>query len=301
MSGTEIKEAEIEIEEDFVEEVQPEGETPDVSGELESYSKGVQKRIDEMRAKLGEQERHSKSLEADLQRAISVARQIADENAALKKERASSDEAVFEGLVGSLTSDLTLAKQELRAAHELGDAEKITEATTKLSVLAADLRRAQVAKAGLKLPNRVQNEPNPAPAAQPEQHRPHPAVARKAQEWIARNGDWFQKDAERTKVALAADSYVRALGIDPSSDEYYTEVDKVIDTTLRRGDKATTREVASRDTAASQPVTAQGRSAPAVAGKRKVSLSAEELGVARRMGVSPEDYARAKAAMAVAT
>lgn len=276
MSGTqdEIEDKDIEI----VEEVENEGQTPDVSDELENYSQGVQKRINQMRAQLGEQERRNAELSQNLEQTITVARRIAEENDRLKKERASSDEAVFDGLVGSLTSDLTVAKQELRAAHEAADADKIVDATARVSMLAADLRRAQVAKAGLK----VQPEPKP---------NEDPAVARRVGAWMDRNKDWFQKDPEKTRVALAADAYVRAMGFNPSTEDYYEEVDRIVAERY----SAPTRATPARGNGGAQPVSAQGRSSPPTA-QRKVSLTADEVALARRLGISPEDYAKTKAA-----
>lgn len=295
MSESETKdEVEFEIEEEGQGQTPPEEKTLDK--ELDQYTEGVQKRINEEVAKRHAIERENQELKDNLNRAAGIARRAVEEVQSLRKRADDSDGHVIDNLVSSLEGNLELAKGKLRKAHEDNDANAIVEATAEVSSMAADLRRAQVAQAGRKMapvqpgPDQGQGNPAPRQAEQPPVRRVHP----KAQEWLERNKSWYGKDPERTKVAQAADAYVaRGLGLDPSSDDYYKEVDNMVAAHFNRG----TPGGQSRDQQPSaSAVNPTGRSAPSGNTARKVTLTQSEVAQARRLGVSPEDYAKSKRA-----
>lgn len=290
-------------EEKFIVEEAPEGAVPPAPSqdeELEKYSAGVQARINAEVAKSNRLARELEEAKAFGSRAAEIAKRAATEVQELRGRTASSEAGMVENLVSSLDSELTVAKSELRAAYEAQDADKIAEATAKVSGVAADLRRAQVAKVAhqqereeaaresARKAEERKNAPPPPPRQTP------PPLAPKAKAWIDKNSEWFGKDQEKTKTAAAASDYVaKALGLSPNDDAHYEEVDKMI--AARHG--STANEGQARDQRPSgQSVAPMGRSTPAAPGARKVTLTASEAATARRMGVSLEDYAKAKSA-----
>ncbi len=287
MSETEDKEFEVED--------APEGATPPPvtqDAELDAYTKGVQDRINAMTAETSRLKREVAEAREFGAKAADVAKRAVTEVEALRKRNAASEDGMIESLVSSIESDLLIAQAEVEAAFEAQDGKRLAAATAKVSATAADLRRAQVARAGHKADlvraaaetPPVQREPNPPP-------RQTPQVAPRAQTWLAANSTWFGKDAEKTRVARAADTFVAQMGYDPNSDEYYKEVDKVIASRLN-GATPGGQQLDQRSPASA--VAPAGRSTPAAPSARKVSLSPSEQATAKRIGVTPEDYAKAK-------
>jgi hypothetical protein len=75
-------------------------------------------------------------------------------------------------------------------------------------------------------------------------------------------------------------------GFDPTSDEYYNEIDRQIRTEFPHkfaGQKGRSGQVASADTSASR------KPQP---GRRKVKLSPSQVAIAKKLGVPLEEYAK---------
>jgi hypothetical protein len=288
---SETENTETETEEEFVVEENTNDTPPsqEMDEELSSYSEKVRARIEREVAARRMAERQRDEVAGEMTRVIGAAKRIHEENEALKRRASDSDGAILDSIVQNLKSELEIAKEDFRKAHEEGDASKIADATASISSLAADLRRAEVAKAARPAKAEVPVQPGPNPP--PAQNQPRPQAAPKALAWIDRNKDRYGKDQAFTVAARAADAYVAALGLDPNSDEYYSEVDKMISARLNGGNGAQPRNPRVPSTG----VTPVGRTGPASSSQQKVSLSPDEQGVARRLGLTNAQYAEAKA------
>jgi hypothetical protein len=125
--------------------------------------------------------------------------------------------------------------------------------------------------------------------AQPQQYSaPPPEVRRpdqKAEEWAQRN-DWFGQDEARTFAAFGIHKkLVENEGFDPTSDEYYTELDRRISDTFGGNAKATTKRPA-------QTVAGVSRSNSGRSSGRKVRLTPSQVAIAKKLGVPLEEYAK---------
>jgi GH15 family glucan-1,4-alpha-glucosidase len=123
----------------------------------------------------------------------------------------------------------------------------------------------------------------PAPAQQPQRPVPSP----RAEDWAEQNS-WFGQDRVMTYAAWGIhQTLIEQEGVDPNSDEYYTELDKRVRDTFPSKFKEETR---------------QQRSAPAVApasrssginsARRTVRLSPSQVAIAKKLGVPLEEYAK---------
>lgn len=269
------------------------GAVANMDDELKDYSEGVQKRINEFTAENARLKRELAAAQEFGQKAAGIAKKAVDEVQSLRARGADSEAAAISNLVSSLDAELGVAKAELKAAHEAADTDKIVEATARVSSLAADLRRAQVAKVGHDHDREAAAAAaKTRPPASPPQPPRQINILPKAQAWMDRNADWFKKDAAKTRLAVAADAIVAADGrFDPNSDAYYEEVDRVMNSRLNGGTSGGTE----RDhKPQGQGINPSGRNAPAAPGARKVTLTRSEIETAKRLGVTVEDYARSK-------
>lgn len=122
----------------------------------------------------------------------------------------------------------------------------------------------------------------------------------KAVEWAEKN-TWFGKDQVATAAALAIDALLKNEGYDPSTDEFYREVDRRLRSELPgkfQGTPAPEGRQAQKQEA-SQVVGGQSRGSPDSTGKkggnRKVKLTREDIALAKKWNIPLERYAKEKA------
>jgi len=253
---------------------------PEQSGEeLENYSKNVQKRIKKLTEKYRQEER-------DREEAVRLAQALREENEKLKTQVQGSQQAHLTEYGARLDNQLNLARQAYRDAHDRGDIDKQFEAQQMMNQIAIEQERYRLAK---KQQEKLQVERAPeqqaAPVQQPVQQERVPEPDPRAQDWASKN-EWFGQDEVMTYAAFGIHrKLVEEEGFDPTSDEYYNEIDRRIASEFPHkfgGQKGRSGQVASADTSASRKPT----------GRRKVKLSPSQVAIAKKLGVPLEEYAK---------
>jgi hypothetical protein len=279
-SDTEVpeEEAEDDTEEEESEPVEEEAEAPKDNKVL---GKRAEKRIKRLVAQKKELEEKLRSYESEKD-------QWLDEKSELKSKQADSELDAINQYMERLESQESQALSVLRTAKEASDVDAEIKATDVLASVKAEKLVAKQYKAraekglGTNKPNSTAKTETKA-AAQPAQ-----LPDRKALAWQKRN-KWFggndTGDRIKTQAALVIHKELLDEGISPQevADEYYSELDARLTTEFPTLRKQTVRRV---------PTVVGGtRSAT---GKRKVSLTGQEVEMANRLGVSYQDYAREK-------
>ena len=242
--------------------------------ELEDYSEKVRKRIqhfskgyhDERRAK-EEAFRQSQELER-------VTQQLMDENKKLKGNVNKNQSALLDQAKRNSAAETEVAKREYKEAYESGDSDAVLEAQEKLT--SAKLKADKLAN--FKVPA-LQEEETPV-QTQPES-APTPQVDTRAADWQKANS-WFGPDDEMTSLALGLHNKLVKQGVSPQSDEYY----ETIDTRMRQvfPDNFEDAEP-KRKTSVVAPATRS--TAP-----KKVTLTRTQVQLAKRLGLTPQQYAK---------
>ncbi len=250
--------------------------------ELDSYSKGVQSRIKKLTEKYRQEER-------DKAEAVRVSTHLIEENKKLKSRVQALDTGYLNEYGSRIESQTDAAKRVYKEAYEAGDTDKMLEAQQALSNIAVETQRYNTAKARAEQQAKVQvqqQQQQQRPVQQPVQQQQQ--ADPRAQDWATKN-DWFGRDKVMTAAAFALHSQLTDdEGFDPSSDEYYTEVDRRIraefphkfQTTKKSGGGS---QVASAGNSASRS-TKQGR--------RSVKLTHSQVAIAKKLGVPLEEYAK---------
>ena len=247
--------------------------------ELENYSKNVQKRIKKLTEKYRQEER-------DREEAVRLAKELREENEKLKTQVQGSQQAHLTEYGARLDNQLNLARQAYRDAHDRGDVDKQFEAQQMMNQIAIEQERYRLAK---QQQERLQVQRAPqqqaAPVQQPVQQERAPEPDPRAQDWASKN-EWFGQDEVMTYAAFGIHrKLVEEEGFDPTSDEYYNEIDRRIASEFPHkfgGQKGRSGQVASADTSASRKPT----------GRRKVKLSPSQVAIAKKLGVPLEEYAK---------
>ena len=283
----EENEVEVELEEKKDEKVEAQQEAvteekkPD---ELEDYSANVKNRIDKLTRKMREEERQKES-------AIQFAESVKKENESLKTRLDNLDKGYLEEFNNRVQSQLESAKRALKDANESGDADKIVEAQANLAAITVEkskITKPKVEKTE-EQPNQqpvVPNQPQPIPP-QPPQQAQNPKPDPKAEAWAAKN-EWFGQDEVMTYASFGIHRrLVEDEGFDPTTDEYYSELDKRIAAEFPHKVGQT------KQTGGSQKVvSATSSKSRNKGGKKTVRLSPSQVAMAKRLGVPLEEYAK---------
>ena len=244
--------------------------------ELEDYSDKVRKRIqhfskgyhDERRAK---EEAHRQSQELER-----VTQQLMEENKKLKGNVNKNQAALLDQAKKNAAIESDNAKRAYKEAYESGDSDAVLDAQDKLTN--AKLKSERLAN--FKLPP-LQETETPVPK-EVEQLAPAVKVDERAADWQKTNS-WFGDDDEMTSLALGLHNKLVKQGVSPQSDEYYES----IDTRMRQvfPDNFEDAEPKRKKTQVVAPATRS--TAP-----RKVTLTRTQVQIAKRLGLTPEQYAK---------
>jgi hypothetical protein len=243
--------------------------------ELEDYSDKVRKRIqhfskgyhDERRAK---EEAHRQSQELER-----VTQQLMEENKKLKGNVNKNQTALLEQAKKNASIESENAKRAYKEAYESGDSDAVLEAQDNLTN--AKLKSERLAN--FKLPT-LQEEEKPV-QAEVEQTAPA-QVDTRAADWQKANS-WFGPDDEMTSLALGLHNKLVKQGVSPQSDEYYESID-----TRMRQVFPDNFEDAGKPKRKTQVVAPATRSTS----PKKVTLTRTQVQIARKLGLTPEQYAK---------
>ena len=234
------------------------------------------KRIDRLTKLRREAERRE-------QDALRYAQGVKKELEETKARLQNLDQGFVREFSNRVEAEIAQVKNDLSQALSVGDSAAAVEAQEKLAKLAVSADKAENAQAVQK---RRQEQPVQEEPAQQQQAAPRPADP-KAEEWANRN-EWFGSDNTMTYAAFGIHrQLVEQEGFDPSSDEYYNELDKRIKTEFPH--KFDTNQ--SQSNRPVQTVASASRTANK-SGLKKVSLTPSQVAIAKKLGVSLEDYAR---------
>ena len=259
------------------EEAEAEAPKNDNEDELAQYSESVQRRIRNLTGKYREEERQR-------QAAVEYAEAVKKQNEELKSKLDNLDKS-YQGEFGSrVESQIESAKQAYQKAYDDGDAEAMFEAQKNLSRLALDQAKLEESKS-----RQETKEAAPAPAPQPQQQAPQQtAPDPKAEAWATKN-EWFGSDQPMTYAAFGLHrQLIEDEGFDPSSNEYYNELDRRIRSEFPHKFKEQVRDTGPR--VASAESTASKSSSPKK--RRPVKLTPSQIAIAKRLNVPLEEYAK---------
>ena len=249
--------------------------------ELEQYSDGVQKRIAKLTKKWREAERQKDE-------ALTYAQRVMQDKKVVDEKISKLEPGFMKSTEDSIVSGLESAKAKLTAAREAGDINAEVEAQTAISELAYKQARFSEAKSQQEeLAKRKEIE-----VRTPEINLNRQQVAQgtpdpKAETWASKNS-WFGQDSAMTYTAFDLHKKLTETeGFDPSSDEYYVEIDKRI--RLEFPHKFDTMDV--KETA--KPVqTVASATRSTKTGRKTVRLTPSQVAIAKKLGVPLELYAK---------
>ena len=265
-----------------------EGSEPQIPNdeEIENYNENVQKRIKQLKYEFHE-ERRAKEEAARLQdEALRYAEQIKQENDNLKKTINDGEVVLVNQAKGRVDAQLEKARAAYKSAYETGDPDALIEAQEAIAKLSVEKDKYESYR------------PKPAPKTQPEPQyqqqaqQPTRQPSQMGIDW-AKDNPWFgphssEYDPEMTGYAYGFHEKLIRNGIAPDTEDYYNKIDDAMRSVFP--DKFDDGHI---EESAPQRQTGNVVAPAARSGKkpRKVQLTSTQVSLAKRLGLSNEQYA----------
>jgi hypothetical protein len=274
-------ETEIEVVDDTPEEdrgrkpmKEPPAEVTD--DELEQYSEGVKKRIQHFSKGYHEERRAKEAALREREEALRLAQNLVEENKRLQGSLGQGQQALLEQAKKVVANEVEQAKAKLKEAHEAFDTDGIVAAQEELAKAVNKAERVNNFKPPVAKPEETVVQPAPSPVV--------PKVDQKARAWQEAN-PWFMTNRKMTAVAMEIHNELVESGVDTSSDEYYQRINQEV------------RQIFPDAFSSEKPVKKAAVVAPATrsTAPKKIVLTQSQVQIAKRLGLTNEQYARAVA------
>jgi hypothetical protein len=244
--------------------------------ELEDYSDKVRKRIQHFSKGYHDERRAKEEALRERQELERVTQTLMEENKKLKGNVNKNQTALLEQAKKNAAIETEGAKRAYKEAYESGDSDAVLEAQEKLTN--AKIKSDRLAN--FKLPA-LQETETPV-QTQVEQTAPAVQVDERAANWQKTNS-WFGSDDEMTSLALGLHNKLVKQGVSPQSDEYY----ETIDSRMRQVFPDNFEDAEPKRKKAQVVAPATRSTAP-----KKVTLTRTQVQIAKRLGLTPEQYAK---------
>jgi hypothetical protein len=288
---------EIEIEDDTPEQDRGVTPMPKVivqkleEDELDKYSAEAREKLTQLKKVWHDERREKEAALREQQEAVRVAQRLFDENKKLKQAYSTGEKTYIETVQNATELELEVAKRGYKEALETGDSDRIVEAQAKLNSAAIKSDKVKNFQ-----PSALQEHENEVQIPQ-LQERPVTPDA-KTQEWTEKNA-WFGPKKSMTAYALGLheeliDEYGKGF---VGTDQYFQRIDKEMRKvfseyfdTLEPQTKVDVEEE-SKPSPKSKPSTVVAPATRSTSSKQ-IRLKPSQIALARKLGLSPEQYAR---------
>ena len=259
--------------------------------ELDEFSKEKGKQL----KKVWNDERRAKEAAVkERDYAAKLARQALEENKLLKQHLSQGEQALMDNSKSSAEHELALAKKTFKDAYDSGDADLVAEASEKLAAAKLNMAKAeeyipQYSEEALQTQvDSVNNESETLIQNQ------QPQADAKAIAWQERNKSWWGIDRAMTSLAFGTHEQLVSAGVDPTSDEYYESIDKEMRTRFPEKFEQEAVETPSTNKKGGQAQKTVVSPAKRSTNSKRVVLTQSEVRLARKLGLSNEQYVREK-------
>jgi len=286
----EVTSVEIEDDSEVIEESSEEqqqassDESSDDEQELRDYESPNKKKNDPQR-RISQLTAARKQAEEEAAAAVEYARQMQAQNEAYKQRLSTLDKGYMSEYEGRVTTQEAQAKRALAEAHEAGDYEKLADAQTAISQIAIEKERLRLQKQRSEQQAKEYAAQQEQAQQQPRQQAPQPQRDPKLESWLEKN-KWFGSDKVMTGAARAIhETLVAEEGYNPTTDEYYAEIDRRMRSEMPNKFASNKKNV--------QSVTPSGNGSRSLVNGRKkqVDLNPGQVALANKLKIPLEKYA----------
>lgn len=251
--------------------------------ELEDYSAKVKKKLLQMKKLAHDERREKEQALREHHEALALAQRVIEENKRLKNSVNENEKSILLSVTKAVELELEKAKEDYKKAYESGDTDRVIDAQQKLTELSMKQDKVRNFK-----PTPLQIEEPVVQMRQQAVQAPRPDPT--AVSWQQQN-TWFGDDDEMTSLALGLHEKLKKEGVVVSSPEYY----KRIDNTMRQRFPErfeTDQEDNKSERSTARPSTVVAPATRSTSSK-KIRLTTSQLSIAKKLGLTNEQYAQA--------
>jgi hypothetical protein len=251
---------------------------------LEDYSDRVKQRMAQLKKVYHDEKRAKDAADRERQEAINYAKKMHEQNQVLSRKLSTGEEQYMTTVKESYESALTIAKRDYREAYDEGDTDKIIEAQARMNEAQYKLSNVQNYRPKNKASQDEENGVELAQLNTPQVPKPDA----RARSWQAKN-EWFGQDPEMTSLALGVHERLVRSGMSPTSEEYYRRIDETMQKRFPENFEGSSLEPEKPSQRKPSNVVAPASRSTA---PRKVRLSKTQVAFAKKLKLTPEQYAR---------
>ena len=260
---------------------------------LMEYSNKVKMRLEQMKKAWHDERRVKEAAEREKDEAVRFAQKIAQENQKLKNTLVEGEKQYVSTVQYAANAEVEMAKRIYREAYDSGDTDRIIEAQQKLTEASLRHDRAKNFKPSLQTEENEVQIPQ-----QTTQTQANSKIDPLTAKWLETN-TWYGPDEEMTALALGTHSKLEKefgkgyIG----TEEYFKRID---DTMRKRFPEnfSDELEVETQSGGDKPSQRTESRSSPVVApatrstASKRIVLKASQVALAKKLGLTPEQYAR---------
>lgn len=255
--------------------------------ELAQYDETVRNKLKKYTNNYHNERRARKAAQREREEAEAFAKSVYEENKRLKDQLESGSKVFIEQNKSTAEMQLENAKKKLQKAFEDGDADAFAEA------------QVEVTKASLRLDKAETMTPIVSQPSEPprQQSNTNP----RTKQWVENNSEWFGVDEEMTMAAMGLDKKLqKQYGSDYiGSEDYFKTIDKTIRKRFPEhfGIAEEDEPPKKASQMAEEPPSPRRMSSIVAPATRstppsRIKLDPRQVSLARKLGVTPEEYAR---------
>lgn len=266
------------------EDMRQELETLDASQE---YSKNVKEKFKQYKKVWNDERRLKEAAYREQQEALTIAQKILDENKKLKEMLQYGEKELISTYQSSAEMEIDKARRNYKEAYDSGDSDKLLEAQEELMKAQLKLDKTQNFRPT------VQTSENEVKIQQKQSQQPaqlDPKVA----EWVS-NNQWYVDPDKRAMRRYAEGVHEELEEIHGrnfvGTDEYFKRIDKEVKRRFPEefADTQNDEEDKPHRTVKLSTVVAPAKRSTS---SKKIVLSKSQVALAKKFGLSPEQYAR---------
>ena len=260
--------------------------------ELDEYTKEKGKQL----KKVWNDERRAKEAAIkERDHAANLAKQILEENKLLRQHLTQGEKVLMDNSKSSAEHELALAKKTFKEAYDAGDADLVAEASEKLATAKLNMAKAEeyVPKYSEEALQTQEDSVNKESETSVN-YQQAPQADAKALAWQERNRSWWGIDRAMTSLAFGTHETLVNQGVDPTSDEYYAAIDKEMRQRFPEKFEQEAEGTPSTNGSGEQAQKTVVSPAKRSTSSKRVVLTNSEVRLAKRLGLSPEQYVREK-------
>lgn len=261
-----------------------EGEDEDL--DETQFSKRIQKRINKLRYDYNEQRREKERFQRENAEAVNYAQSIQSQNEELRNQSAELRRLLYDQVAAKTDTEIETVKRRYKEAYENGDTDSVVSAQEDLSRLYAEKTRFSVESDSFE----QQAAPQQQLVQQQQTNIPPPDPM--AVDWLKRNA-WFQQPGyeEMTGYAVGLHEKLVKQGVDPRNNpSYYENIDTALQKQFSEFFGEGQEQASEAPTSRRTPVVAPSKRGTGRT-PRKVELTSTQVSLAKKLGLSPQQYA----------